>query len=196
MKRVLLTALRYTQPCRDRALPCLDFTGPRRTQRQLSGAFRALGSRHSQPRPCPETSTGRECSQGDLAGYKARRQYFERLRRITGRSTNGRSSAFGALCLGSNPSRPTKKSTPDARSNLGFFGGNNMPQELNEFGFHGSRMKKQWRVNEEVRSLMDRSLSLLQYSQQDVQEVRCRNKAPVRQMQQELPRSTSLEGFT
>jgi hypothetical protein len=56
-----------------------------------------------------------------------------------------------------------------------------MPQELNEFGFHGSRMKKQWRVNEEVRSLMDRSLSLLQYSQQDVQEVRCRNKAPVRQ---------------
>ena len=25
-----------------------------------------------------------------------------------GRSTNGRSSAFGALCLGSNPSRPAK----------------------------------------------------------------------------------------
>jgi len=40
-----------------------------------------------------------------------------------------------------------------------------MPHELNEFGFHGSRKKKQWRVNEEVRSLMDRSLSLLQYSQ-------------------------------
>ena len=31
----------------------------------------------------------------------------------------------------------------DARceEQLGFFGGNNVPQELNEFGFHGSRMK-------------------------------------------------------
>jgi hypothetical protein len=47
---------------------------------------------------------------------------------------------------------------PDARSNLGFFGGNNVPQTLNGFGFHGSRMKSNGDVNEEVRSLMDRSL--------------------------------------
>src|SRR5206468_7226204 len=35
-------------------------------------------------------------------------------RRCTGRSTNGRSRDFESLCLGSNPSRPTTKSTPEA----------------------------------------------------------------------------------
>ena len=33
-------------------------------------------------------------------------------RSFTGRSTNGRSSAFGALCLGSNPSRPARIQVP------------------------------------------------------------------------------------
>src|SRR5262249_11552911 len=34
---------------------------------------------------------------------------------FTGPSTNGRSSAFGALCLGSNPSGPARKQFPSAR---------------------------------------------------------------------------------
>ena len=51
-------------------------------------------------------------------------------RRCTGRSTNGRSRDFESLCLGSNPSRPTK-SRRHASSHLGFFGGNNLPQKSN-----------------------------------------------------------------
>src|SRR5438445_5401363 len=35
---------------------------------------------------------------------------FNHQQWLTGPSTNGRSSAFGALCLGSNPSGPAKKS--------------------------------------------------------------------------------------
>jgi hypothetical protein len=44
---------------------------------------------------------------------------------VTGRSTNGRSRDFESLCLGSNPSRPTRLSTPgqDDEIVLGFFGG-------------------------------------------------------------------------
>ena len=38
--------------------------------------------------------------------------------RATGPSTNGRSSAFGALCLGSNPSGPAKDQWADASTQL------------------------------------------------------------------------------
>src|SRR5882757_7548561 len=41
--------------------------------------------------------------------YGFRETRNEKLETVFGRSTNGRSSAFGALCLGSNPSRPAKR---------------------------------------------------------------------------------------
>src|SRR5271168_575726 len=100
------------------ALLCLDFTGPSGMPKQLNSASsplslrltRGLRYRSSLRKPCPGRSTGTECSRSDLAGQVK----SNCIRRCTGRSTNGRSSAFGALCLGSNPSRPTNKSTPDA----------------------------------------------------------------------------------
>ena len=49
---------------------------------------------------------------------------------FTGRSTNGRSTAFDAVSPGSNPGRPaksrrsgTKRTAAGASSNIGFFGG-------------------------------------------------------------------------
>jgi hypothetical protein len=41
------------------------------------------------------------------AGHSA--YTFNHQQWVTGPSTNGRSSAFGALCLGSNPSGPARK---------------------------------------------------------------------------------------
>src|SRR5258708_24584331 len=77
-------------------------------------------------------------------------------RRFTGRSTNGRSRDFESLCLGSNPSRPTTKSTPGAnRKNLGLFRGNNLPQRYDVLDSARNSAEK------EVRSLKGRSLLLL-----------------------------------
>src|SRR6185437_9553484 len=57
-------------------------------------------------------------AQSSLLGENVRRVASPAIagRRHTGRSTNGRSRDFESLCLGSNPSRPTRTSTPDATS--------------------------------------------------------------------------------
>lgn len=51
---------------------------------------------------------------------------------ITGRSTNGRSSAFDALSLGSNPSRPARESFASEREQFRDFYGSNMPFEVKQ----------------------------------------------------------------
>src|SRR5437016_5512155 len=117
---------RYQVP----ALLCLDFTGLKQMQRRLSSASSPLVCRLFLQRPCRGPSIGNGCSQSDLAGRYVRSIVRSSCnRRCTGRSTNGRSRDFESLCLGSNPSRPTTKSTPDAnRKKLGLFRGSKLPQ--------------------------------------------------------------------
>ena len=99
---------------------CLGFTGPRQTQGRLNNAFRLPAARPSLRRPCPDQSTGAECSQSDdcrqgtpatvlgdrltvgqVPFCRLRRAAIGGMRRgrqvercCIGRSTNGRSSAF------------------------------------------------------------------------------------------------------
>ncbi len=86
------------------ALHCSAFTGPRHTLKLLNKGSSSTASRHSSRRLCRVRSTGAICSQSDFPGSLIVRWKLA----ITGRSTNGRSGAFGASSLGSNPSRPAR----------------------------------------------------------------------------------------
>ena len=105
------TALRLYSLLRFRAQAprCLAFTGPRRMQVPLNNGSSSRASRLSSRRPCPAHATGARCSQSDFFGpfclYNR-----EWLRKMIGRSINGRSGAFGALYPGSSPGRPAKTS--------------------------------------------------------------------------------------
>ena len=109
----------------------------------------------------PATVLGDRLMVGQVPFCRLRRAAIGGMRRgrqvercCIGRSTNGRSSAFDALSPGSNPGRPAKsrrtvrgERTKSARvncvrrqsadfgqaSNLGFFGGSNMPRKLDGF---------------------------------------------------------------
>ena len=165
-------------------------------------------------KPCQGGVLERECSQGNERVCRNRvREWQNAFHPVwgtdgtfTGRSTNGRSSAFDALCPGSNPSRPTSMSTPCATGcNIG------RPRQLRvHLPAATCRGKLEWiskdarlsGTNESAAS-RDRSqsfervksLDFCRIRNEDVQDVREPQRGFVRRSSRNYPRSTSLEGF-
>ncbi len=101
-----------------------------------------------------------------------------------------RSSAFDVLCLGSNSSRPAKVFRHAKRVDLEDFGGSNLSRKLNrDQDFCGPQNKKNGPAKG-IGSLKDsltwKFQGLSEYSQGFLRRTRSRNKAPLRQKQQEL----------